>query len=366
MSEPTRFRLSGGSSPVGLDGPLICYHSLAEAEAAVRAADYGNLVAGSIPFDDAAASSSLYLGWRNTERLESRGASGSRADFRPDIAFNDASIADYLRLIDDALLLLRSPDSALEKIVVARAERYFYDGVVDPLAMFARIANLYPNAQSYFVEHLEQPGVYTLGASPELFLRKTGHTVTMTPLAGTIVRDTRLPESEDKQRARAVLFDAKYLAEHRHLVDFMVKGLAPFCPELDCPDEPVLVSAPGLWHLGTPITARLSDARTPVAELVAALHPSPAVCGVPQAEARAMIAGYESAREYYGGLVGWVDSDGDCEFHMALRGLELDSHRGHLTLRAGGGVVSRSRIDAEFAETSAKLATMRRVLGIPA
>ncbi|MFE3195534.1 isochorismate synthase MenF [Nocardia sp. NPDC059240] len=365
MREPVRFRLSGANGPVGLDGPLICYHSLAEAEAAVRAGNYGNLVAGSIPFDDDAANHSLYLGWRITNRSGADSKANAAAHFRADIDFNDTSIANYLRLIDDALLLLRSPDSALEKIVIARSERYFYDGVVDPVALFERIAALYPNARSYFVEHLEHPGVYTMGASPELFLRKTGYTITMTPLAGTVTRDTRLPESEDRARAQALLFDEKYLAEHRHLVDFMVKGLAPFCADLDFPDEPELVTAPGLWHLGTPITARLLDHETPVADLVATLHPSPAVCGVPQEDARRMIAGYESAREYYGGLVGWLDAEGDCEFHMALRGLELDSHRGHLTLRAGGGVVSRSRIDTEFAETSAKLATMRRVLGIP-
>lgn len=365
MREPVRFRLSGASGPVGLDGPLICYHSLAEAEAAVRAGNYGNLVAGSIPFDDGAANPSLYLGWRGAHQPEAAPDAKAATHFRADIDFNDGSIADYLRLLDDALALLRSPEATLEKIVIARSERYFYDGVVDPIRLFERIASLYPNARNYFVEHLDHPGVYTMGASPELFLRKTGPAVVMTPLAGTVPRDTRLPESADRGRAHDLLFDDKYLAEHRHLVDFMVKGLAPFCSDLDHAAQPELVAATGLWHLGTPITARLLDPETPVADLVAALHLSPAVCGVPQEEARRMIARYESAREYYGGLIGWLDGAGDCEFHMALRGLELDTHRGNLTLRAGGGIVARSRIDIEFAETSAKLATMRRVLGLP-
>ncbi len=359
-----RFRLSGVNGRVGVDGPLICYRNLSEAEVSVREGTYGNIVAGSIPFDGDIAIPSLYLGWRTAVRPKAVPTPRLKTDFRCDIDFNDAAIADYLRLIDDALALLRSPDAELEKIVVARSERYFYDGVVDPMVLFERIVALYPNAQSYFVEHLDHPGVYTMGASPELFLRKSGATLTMTPLAGTIPQDTRLPVCEDKARARAALFDERYLAEHRHLVDFMVKGLAPYCPDLDCPDKPELVSAPDLWHLGTPITAHLLDPETPVADLVAALHPSPAVCGVPQADALRLIAGYESPREYYGGLVGWLDSDGDCEFHMVLRGFELDSHRSDLTLRAGGGVISRSRIDIEFAETSAKLATMRRVLGI--
>lgn len=364
MREPVRFQLSGPSGQVGVKGPLICYTELAEAETAVRAGEYGDFVVGAIPFDPESSNPSLYLGWQGGTPSFGASEVARTGDFLPDIGFNDAAISEYLRMIDHALPLLRSPDSALEKIVVARSERFFYNGFVDPVRLYERIAALYPRSHSYFVEHLETPGVYTMGASPELFLKKTGDRVSMTPLAGTVVRDQRISEAADKARARGELFTDKYLGEHRHLIDFMVKGLAPLCSDLEYPDEPELVPAPCLWHLGTPITGRLLDPDAGIAELVAALHPSPAVCGVPQEDARELIAGYEHARAYYGGLVGWLDSQGDCEFYMALRGFELDSQRSHLTLRAGGGVVAQSRIDTEFAETSAKLATMRRVLGL--
>ncbi|WP_084522906.1 isochorismate synthase [Nocardia inohanensis] len=361
-SDPIRFRLCGPGGALALGNP-IGFTNLSEAEAAVRTGRHGDLVAGAIPFDPASDTPSLYLGHRIVEN--SGGAVESTwGGFRPEVVFNDNAIAEYIELFHRVLPLLRTPGSGLEKIVIARSERFSYHDAVDPAGMYQRIAQLYPQVHSYFVEHLDAPGVYTMGASPELFLRKTGDVVTMTPLAGTVPRDAQLSEDADRAQARAELYTHKYLEEHGHLAEFMIKGLAALCTALEYPDEPELVAAPGVWHLGTPITGRLTDPDMPIAELVSALHPSPAVCGVPQAEALRLITAHESARRYYGGLVGWFDRAGDCEFYMALRGLEFDSRERHLTLRAGGGVVAGSRLATEFAETSAKLASMRRVLGI--
>lgn len=363
---PPRFLLHGPSGSVGLTGTLTRFTSLSEAEDAVRKGTHGNLVAGAVPFDHTPGTSSFFLGQRGTGRpvLSTSGA-GSGGHFLPDVGFNDAETANYIRLVERVLPMLRSPENALEKIVVARAERYFPTESVDPMRLYGRIVDMYPGVHSYLVEHLETPGVYTLGASPELFMKKSGDVVTMTPMAGTIPRNPLLPAAEDEERARAELFTDKYLAEHRHLVEFMLEGLRPFCSVLDHPDEPELLGVPGVWHLGTPIRGRLVDSGVHVADLVSALHPSPAVCGVPQAESLHLITMNESTRGYYGGLVGWADSNGDCEFYMALRGLDLDSREhGGLSLRAGGGVVAGSRLDIEFAETTAKLATMRRALGV--
>ncbi|POX56963.1 hypothetical protein C3489_01525 [Streptomyces sp. Ru71] len=363
----TRFLLHGPSTSAALEGPLSAFTDLAEAEQAVRSGKFGDLVAGAVPFDPTSGASSFYLGRRATHR-PAVAPGAALGHFFPDVPFNDTEIAGYIRLVDSVLPMLRSPNNALEKIVVARAERFQATGSapVDPLQLYARIADLYPRVHSYFVEHLHNPGVYTIGASPELFVKKTGDVLTMTPLAGTVPRNPALTAAQDEARAHAELFTDKFLVEHRHLVEFMLKNLAPFCTAVDHPGQPELIEAPGVWHLGTPIRARLRGSDLRIADLVAALHPSPAVCGVPQDHSLHLITANESPRGYYGGLVGWLDSDGDCEFYMALRGLDFDANNGRLTLRAGGGIVADSRLDVEFAETSAKLATMRRALGIVA
>ncbi|RAG85298.1 hypothetical protein DN069_12205, partial [Streptacidiphilus pinicola] len=362
---PAVFRLRGPATSVEPVGPLTRFTDLAAAESAVRGAGHSAVVTGAIPFDSEHAKPSLYLGTRGTARPSSATAGGARPGrFLPDVGFNDAEVAGYIEQLDRVLPILRSPHHALEKIVVARAERFTYTGVLDARQVYEQIATAYPQVHSYFVEHATTPGLYTMGASPELFLKKTGERISLTPLAGTFPRDPHLPAGQDRARAQAALLTPKYLDEHRHLVDFMVKHLAPFCSELLHPDQPQLVGAPGVWHLGTPIHGRLADHRYRTADLVTALHPSPAVCGVPQEQARGLIADHESPRGYYGGLVGWLDGRGDCEFYMALRGFELDARQRHLTLRAGGGIVADSRPQTEYTETAAKLSTMRQVLGI--
>ncbi|MFN8516414.1 MAG: chorismate-binding protein [Chloroflexia bacterium] len=74
-----------------------------------------------------------------------------------------------------------------------------------------------------------------------------------------------------------------------------------------------------LQHLATPVRARLRGDRC-VLDLVARLHPTPAVGGIPRAEALVAIREREGfGRGWYAGAVGWVDGYGGGEFAVALR-----------------------------------------------
>jgi isochorismate synthase len=96
--------------------------------------------------------------------------------------------------------------------------------------------------------------------------------------------------------------------------------------------------------------------------LAGLLHPTPAVGGLPRAEALAAIAALEGFdRGLYAGPVGWVDANGDGEWAVALRGAHLDGPRARLV--AGAGIVAGSDPDAEWAETEAKLRPMLAAVG---
>lgn len=127
--------------------------------------------------------------------------------------------------------------------------------------------------------------------------------------------------------------------------------------------EPSVVEAGSVWHLGTEIRVEV-PASVSVADLVDLLHPSPAVCGVSQTRSREVVSELEPERRYYGGLVGWLTPQGDADLYMALRGLEIESKMGTVTLRAGGGITATSDPLTEFEETADKLEAMRRVLGL--
>ncbi len=90
-------------------------------------------------------------------------------------------------------------------------------------------------------------------------------------------------------------------------------------------------------------------------ELVAALHPTPAVGGWPRADALALIDRLEAgARGRYAGPVGWVDRDGNGSWAVGIRSVSIDGNEARLW--AGVGVVADSDPDAELEETRAKFA----------
>ena len=98
-------------------------------------------------------------------------------------------------------------------------------------------------------------------------------------------------------------------------------------------------------------------------DLVAALHPTAAVCGTPRDAAMRLIEELEDTeRGRYSGPVGWVDTAGDGEFAIALRcGLTSGTR---LRLFAGAGIMPDSDPDAELAETEAKMRPLLDALGV--
>jgi isochorismate synthase len=222
-----------------------------------------------------------------------------------------------------------------------------------------------PGRYVFSVPLTESPddGPLLLGASPELLVSRTGDLISCTPLAGSVPRAAD-PE-EDARRAAGLRASEKDLAEHAFVVDAIVHALKEVCVDVEPAAAPTLISTDTLWHLASPITARLEDtASGPSAlRLAQMLHPTPAVGGVPAAAAAEAIADLEGdLRDYFAGCVGWVDGAGDGVFAITIRAAVIDGSR--LRLFAGAGIVAGSDPDLEVVETGAKLATMMRVTGL--
>jgi menaquinone-specific isochorismate synthase len=108
----------------------------------------------------------------------------------------------------------------------------------------------------------------------------------------------------------------------------------------------------------------LADDDTSVLDLVARLHPTPAVGGTPVGPALEWLDEHEGMdRGRYAGPVGWVDARGDGEFGIGIRSAEILGHRARLF--AGVGVVEGSDPQAELAETQLKLQALLAALVRP-
>lgn len=271
--------------------------------------------------------------------------------------------AEYRRSVKRALALLAG--DTLDKVVLSRT--LLLRGL-DPIDIRPLLHNLacHNHAGATFAMDLPpRPDAAPLrtlvGASPELLVSRKGRTVLSHPLAGSAPRSS--DPIEDRRRADALLASAKDQREHAVVVEAVVAGLRRFCRRVEAPPAPTLLATATMWHLGTPIQGELSDPTTSALELAAALHPTPAVCGFPTAQARAAIGALESfERGFYTGAVGWCDAAGDGEWYVTIRCAEVEGHQ--IRLFAGAGIVPGSQPEAELAETSAKLGTLLRALGL--
>ncbi len=244
----------------------------------------------------------------------------------------------------------------LAKVVLARDLLVSSDVPLDPRRLLRRLADRFPDCWTFAVDGL-------LGATPELLLRRTGRQLSARVLAGTAPRGAG---AADERLAAALRSSAKDRAEHDLAVESLVRALAPFCSTLDAPEEPDLLTLANVRHLASDVTGvqrrHGSRGRAGLLELVAAVHPTAAVCGTPTEDAAATIAELEGMdRGRYAGPVGWLDSRGDGEFGLALRCAELIGDSG-ARLFAGCGIVAGSDPAAELAETQSKFAAFQAAL----
>jgi menaquinone-specific isochorismate synthase len=235
-----------------------------------------------------------------------------------------------------------------DKVVLAREVTVRANRPFSPEYLLGRLRQLHPSCLAFSVDGI-------LGASPELICRRSGAAVTSSPLAGTVGRSGD-PE-QDARLAAALLSSVKDRAEHSYVVDAIRDGLAPFSDRVNVPAAPHLLELRNVVHLATTITASLRSDQRPVPsclELVAALHPTPAVGGVPRDAALTYLTRTEELdRDRYAGPIGYQQAGGDGEFWLAIRSAILDGASARLL--AGVGIVEGSDPDSELAETQLKL-----------
>ena len=258
-------------------------------------------------------------------------------------ADGEVTAPGHMRAVATAVEHIRA--GRLSKVVLARDLLAVADGPIDSRVLLRRLADRFPSCYTFACDGL-------VGATPELLVRRSGGRVESLVLAGTIAR------GDDADSSAATLFaSAKDREEHAYAADMVRAALEPLCRDLTTPAQPELLRLSNLIHLATPVRGRLREDRS-VLDVVAALHPTPAVGGTPTDAALNLIRELEAMeRGRYAGPVGWIDAHGDGEWGIALRCAQVDGTRARLY--AGGGIVAGSDPSAELAETQTKLRAMR-------
>jgi menaquinone-specific isochorismate synthase len=255
----------------------------------------------------------------------------------------------YRSVVERGLELVEGGE--LRKLVLAVRQHLLLAHPLDPLQLLAQLRQRQPGSCRFLWQRAEGPAL--LGASPERLLTVRQGQLRSDALAGTAPVGAQAPPllQSDKDRR-----------EHELVVEAITAvlqqcGLSPRRPR-----HPRLARHGQLVHLHTPITAALGE-QQPLA-LAAALHPTPAVAGLPRRQAMAALRSLEPfERGFYAAPIGWIDSEGDTELRVAIRSGSLQGRR--LELTAGAGLVRGSAVERELAEVALKLGVLQQQLTGP-
>jgi len=248
-------------------------------------------------------------------------------------------------------------EGRLGKVVLARRAGLRFAEDLDGLALLRELRDVTPGCFHFYVE--PAAGTAFVGASPERLYRREGRVVTSEAVAGTRPRGASSDDDEDLRDE--LLGSEKDRAEHGFVQVGIGEALRPLCQELEVEGGVSEMKLASRRHLVSRVRARLRDGVTD-AEVLGALHPTPAVGGYPKKGALEDIRALEPFdRGWWAGPVGWVGAD-SAEFAVGIRSGLL---RGRvLALFSGAGIVAGSKPDEEWAEIEQKIEDFTGAFGL--
>lgn len=246
----------------------------------------------------------------------------------------------YASQVNEAVSFIRK--GLVQKLVLSRTIPASGLNAAEAAGAFLNLCDRYPAAFVYLFsggEHMQW-----MGASPETLVKLDGRKGYTVSLAGT------LPVGHTWD------WTSKERIEQKIVTDFISEQLRAVGAEEIAVGEPFEALAGNLKHIKTEINFSLPDHVHPQS-IVEALHPTPAVCGSPRAEAIQLIRAIEKHnRAYYTGFLGPWSINGTSHLFVNLRCMEFSEHQS--TLFVGGGITGDSIAEREWAETGWKAETL--------
>lgn len=237
------------------------------------------------------------------------------------------------------------------KLVLSRCVSRQMPGDLDVRRLFMQACRRYPHQYIALVS-MQRAGTWLM-ATPEVLLDGDGRHWHTMALAGT------MRMAGDGTAMELVEWSEKNKAEQQYVSRYIEETLSRLATNVTM-HGPYTTMAAHLLHLRTDFGFTLPNADG-LGQLLDALHPTPAVCGMPKAAARRFIVSHESVdRGYYSGFCGPLDLQGATHLYVSLRCMAIDGRE--CRLYAGGGLLCESVEQQEWQETQTKLQTMHRLL----
>ncbi|MBF9253736.1 chorismate-binding protein [Pontibacter sp. 172403-2] len=261
--------------------------------------------------------------------------------------------AGYTSAVATAVAAMQA--GQMEKVVLSRNTLAPLPDGFSAVDTFAQLQKAYPDA---FVALVSVPEVGTwLCASPEILVSVDQEKVfRTTALAGTQPADANALAATAIWRQKEI--EEQAMVERYILSCFKRLRLRDYSEV-----GPRTIIAGNLMHLRTDFKVDLRETDFPTlgSDMLALLHPTSAVCGLPKEPALAFILAHEGYdRSYYSGFLGPVSSAAGTHLYVNLRCMQLLTNQA--ILYAGAGITAESDPQKEWQETQHKMQTIWRVL----
>lgn len=243
----------------------------------------------------------------------------------------------------------------VKKVVLAQTLNARFDSGFNGTTILSKLKTNHPDCYQFLYS---PTGSHTLfGSSPEQLIKRVGLTILTGALAGSIERGES--PIHDEELATELISRPKDQQEHSLVKNEIISDIDPYCAAVFA-DEQRVKKLDSVQHLYSPITGLLSNP-VHVLELVEAIHPSPAVGGIPTKRAKEIIEDSEQfERGWYASPVGWFDLNGNGDFVVSIRSAVRTEQEA--VLYAGAGIVEKSQPDLEWDEVQLKYQPVLDVL----
>ncbi|PPR44756.1 MAG: Anthranilate synthase component 1 [Alphaproteobacteria bacterium MarineAlpha5_Bin8] len=249
---------------------------------------------------------------------------------------------EYYKIVAKAKSYIKNGD--IFQVVTSQRFEARYD--LDTNTLYRSLRRLNP---SPFLVNLNLNNFGLVASSPEILVRLRNKKITIRPIAGTRKRGKNT--KEDKKLSKDLLKDQKELAEHLMLLDLGRNdvGRVSKVGSVEVTEKMIIEYYSHVMHIVSNVEGIISGKNNAIDALISGF-PAGTVSGAPKIRAMEIIEELENLnRSFYGGAMGYFDSNGDMDTCISLRTGLIKNKK--LYIQAGGGIVHDSNPQKEFQET---------------
>ncbi len=188
--------------------------------------------------------------------------------------------------------------------------------------------------------------------SPEQFFTTNGKKIYSSPIKGTMERSQ--DEIIDNYNKTILENSIKDKAENLMITDLIRNDLGKICQYGSIKVNEIfnIVSFETVHHMISKVSGILKSNINEI-DIIKALFPGGSITGAPKESSMKIIDNLENySREIYTGSIGYIKSNGNMDFNIAIR--TMLNKDGKLKYPVGGGIVWDSKIENEWEETKTK------------